>query len=186
MKKMKVTPYITLLACFAIVFASCKKTETFDNSWKISNEQQFEKIANDPSYTRIISKSGKGFIMYKELKKGEDKSKSPYFTDQVKVLYSGWYKKDWEKDDILTTDDGNVFHNKTIFLPQGDAHNIPRVLSISSYKTIDGLKTALQHMHVGDKWEIWIPSELAYGAYEQNNIRGYTTVVFEVELLEIL
>lgn len=183
---MKISPYAIILACFAIVFASCKKTETFDDSWKISNEQQFEKIANDPSYTRIISKSGKGFIMYKELKKAEDKSKAPYFTDKVKVLYCGWYKKDWGKDDIFTTNDGNVFHNKTVFVPKEDSFNVPRTFSINSSDVVDGLKTALQHMHVGDKWEIWIPSELAYGAYERDNIRGYTTVVFEVELLEIL
>jgi FKBP-type peptidyl-prolyl cis-trans isomerase len=41
-------------------------------------------------------------------------------------------------------------------------------------------------MQVGDKWEIWIPWMLGYGETGNNSIPGYTTLVFEIELLEIV
>jgi len=48
------------------------------------------------------------------------------------------------------------------------------------------MSTALQNMEVGDKWEVWIPQELGYGAIPQTSIPAYTTLVFEIELLEIV
>jgi peptidylprolyl isomerase/FKBP-type peptidyl-prolyl cis-trans isomerase FklB len=51
---------------------------------------------------------------------------------------------------------------------------------------VDGFSTALQHMQVGDKWEIWIPWKLGYGESGNNSIQGYTTLVFEIELVAIV
>lgn len=41
-------------------------------------------------------------------------------------------------------------------------------------------------MKVGDKWEVWIPWKLGYGEKDYNDIPAHTTLVFELELLEIL
>jgi peptidylprolyl isomerase/FKBP-type peptidyl-prolyl cis-trans isomerase FklB len=43
-------------------------------------------------------------------------------------------------------------------------------------------------MQEGDKWEIWIPWNLGYGASENTsgNIPAYTTLVFEIELVGII
>jgi FKBP-type peptidyl-prolyl cis-trans isomerase FklB len=35
------------------------------------------------------------------------------------------------------------------------------------------------------KWEIYVPQELAYGAREAGQIKPYSTLIFEVELLGI-
>jgi peptidylprolyl isomerase/FKBP-type peptidyl-prolyl cis-trans isomerase FklB len=51
---------------------------------------------------------------------------------------------------------------------------------------IDGFSTALQHMEVGDKWEVWIPWQLGYGAIGQREIKAYSTLVFEIELVDIV
>jgi len=66
----------------------------------------------------------------------------------------------------------------------------------SSYKTgkparfrvnqvIRGWTEALQLMSVGSKWKLYIPQELGYGAADQSNIPPYSTLIFEVELVEI-
>jgi FKBP-type peptidyl-prolyl cis-trans isomerase len=48
---------------------------------------------------------------------------------------------------------------------------------------IDGWIIALQQMHVGDKWEIYIPAEMGYGKYSQPGIPGGSTLIFEIELI---
>lgn len=50
---------------------------------------------------------------------------------------------------------------------------------------IPGWIIALQQMHVGDKWEIYIPAEQAYGRFNQPGIPGGSTLIFEIELLGI-
>ena len=51
---------------------------------------------------------------------------------------------------------------------------------------IRGWTEALQLMHVGDKWELTIPSDLAYGRQGAGNaIPSDAILIFEVELLEI-
>ena len=52
---------------------------------------------------------------------------------------------------------------------------------------IRGWVEALQLMPVGSKWKLYIPSDLAYGPSggPGGSIPGNSTLLFEVELLEI-
>lgn len=50
---------------------------------------------------------------------------------------------------------------------------------------IDGWTEALKLMKVGDKWQLFIPSELAYGEGGQERIGPNETLLFDIELLQI-
>jgi len=52
-------------------------------------------------------------------------------------------------------------------------------------RVIPGWTAALEHMKVGSKWEVYIPSSLAYGDRGNPNIPPGSTLIFEVELLTI-
>lgn len=179
--------------CALILLAACDdKTGTFDDQWKIDNEAQFAKITTNSEYTRLNTPSTSGYIMYKKLKSGD--GETPYFTDRVRVLYTGWFKQNWsDTRDTYTDSQGQTVINKNIFDSTDNRNNIPSTFYInpnasSTGGLIEGFYTALQYMKVGDKWEVWIPWKLAYGSSGNvsGNIKPYTTLVFEIELVGIV
>jgi peptidylprolyl isomerase/FKBP-type peptidyl-prolyl cis-trans isomerase FklB len=189
---MKSKLFLLLSIVGIILLPSCEETVTFDDLHKTENEAAFAAIAGNSEYTKIESQSKAGFIMYKELVDGD--GARPLFSDQVKVRYTGWYKIDWTKPDTYTDEEGKLIKNKKIFdtTAIADDVNIARTLkvatSINPYDggIIDGFSTALQHMEVGDKWEVWIPWQLGYGSSASGTIPAYTTLVFEIELVSIV
>lgn len=44
---------------------------------------------------------------------------------------------------------------------------------------------ALQQMHVGDRWEVYIPASQGYGKSSQPGIPGGSTLIFDIELLAV-
>lgn len=161
-----------MLLCVLVVSSSCSKDDNevipVDEAWKIANEEAFLAQTLDPDYTKLKSESNEGFILYKVLKKGEG-TEQIYFNSVIKAHYKG------------------TFINGTIFdrTPEGGA---PSKFAVN--EVVDGWTTALQHMHVGDKWEIWIPQQLAYGPSGNNKggsiILPYTTLIFDLEVAEIV
>ena len=102
-------------------------------------------------------------IYYKVLETGEGKV-SPTVRSIVSVHYRG----------ILI--DGKEFDNSY-------KRNCPEAFRLCD--VIDGWQIALQQMHVGDKWMIYIPSEMGYGSKTSGPIPAYSTLIFEVELLNV-
>lgn len=50
---------------------------------------------------------------------------------------------------------------------------------------IIGWQIALQQMHVGDRWEIYLPAEMGYGKMNQPGIPGGSTLIFDIELIAV-
>ena len=51
---------------------------------------------------------------------------------------------------------------------------------------ISGFQIALQNMHVGDYWRVFIPSEMGYGKRGAgSDIPGNSTLIFEIQLIAI-
>ncbi|WP_421920467.1 FKBP-type peptidyl-prolyl cis-trans isomerase [Marinifilum sp.] len=96
----------------------------------------------------------------------EGKGDLPKGTDSVKCHYHG------------TLIDGTVFDSS---VNRGE----PATFPVNG--VIAGWIEALQLMPVGSKWKLYVPSDLAYGAQGAGNLIGpHTTLLFEVELLEIV
>jgi len=102
-------------------------------------------------------------LQYKVIKKG--KGDSPKAIDTVKVRYRG------------TLIDGTEFDSS---YKRGEE---PVPLQVS--RVIKGWIEALQLMKEGAKWELYIPSDLAYGPQGPPNIGPNATLIFEVELVSI-
>ena len=51
---------------------------------------------------------------------------------------------------------------------------------------IAGWTEALQLMNCGSKWRLYVPSELAYGGQAVGSIPAHSTLVFDVELLDVV
>lgn len=103
-------------------------------------------------------------LQYEVMVKGEGTVK-PISTDQVKTHYHG------------TLTNGTIFDSS---VDRGEPITFP-VTGV-----IKGWVEALQLMHVGDKWKLTVPSELAYGARAQGQIPANSVLIFEVELIEII
>ena len=50
---------------------------------------------------------------------------------------------------------------------------------------VEGFRLALLNMRIGDRWLVYIPYDLGYGKRTSGQIPGYSTLVFEIELIAI-
>ena len=94
----------------------------------------------------------------------EGKGEVPTATDKVKVHYKG------------TLIDGTEFDS---------SYGRGKPAEFGVTQVIKGWTEALQLMSVGSKWKLYIPYNLAYGAKNQGQIKPFSALIFEVELLGI-
>jgi FKBP-type peptidyl-prolyl cis-trans isomerase FklB len=100
-------------------------------------------------------------LQYKIIKEG--KGKIPELTDRVKVHYRG----------MLV--DGTEFDSSK-----------DKPVTFALMGVIAGWTEALTMMPTGSKWMLYVPQELAYGTQRKGQlITPFSTLIFEVELLEI-
>lgn len=102
-------------------------------------------------------------LQYKVIKQGT--GPKPKATDTVKTNYKG------------SLIDGSVFDSS-------EAHGGPATFPVNG--VIKGWTEALQLMEVGSEWQLFVPTELAYGERGAGEVIGpNATLVFDVELLSI-
>ena len=108
----------------------------------------------------IVTPSG---LQYKVLKQGD--GQVPQVSDKVTVHYEG------------RLIDGTVF--------DASSKHGTEPATFQPNQVIKGWTEALTMMPVGSKWQLYIPQELAYGARQAGQIPPYSTLIFDVELVEI-
>jgi|SRR5579862_1194364 len=101
---------------------------------------------------------------------------------QYKIITTGQGKKPTENDTVLCNYKG-TFIDGTEFDSSAQAG---KPVAFDLKGILPGFKEALLLMPVGSKWQLFIPSDLAYGEHGAGGVIGpNTTLVFEVELVSI-
>ena len=103
-------------------------------------------------------------LSYRIIESGKG-SKKPTLSSQVFAHYEG------------RLDSGEVFDS---------SYTRQEPLSFGLTQVIAGWTEILQHMVEGDKWEVIIPAELAYGSQELPGIPANSQLTFIIELVGIL
>jgi FKBP-type peptidyl-prolyl cis-trans isomerase FklB len=125
---------------------------------RIAGEEFLKKNAKADS----IQTTASG-LQYKIITKGT--GEIPQATDKVKVNYEGHLI------------DGTEFDS---------SYKRNQPATFAANQVIKGWTEALTMMPVGSKWMLYIPQQLAYGDREQGKIPPFSTLIFTVELLEIV
>jgi FKBP-type peptidyl-prolyl cis-trans isomerase FklB len=140
----------------------------FQNEMRAQQGQKAEKNKKEGEEFLAENKKKEGVtvlesgLQYKVIKQGT--GEKPTRGDTVKAHYRG------------TFIDGSEFDS---------SYERGEPLSIDVTGVIPGWTEALQLMPVGSKWQLFIPSELAYGPQGSGPIGPNQTLVFDIELLEI-
>lgn len=103
-------------------------------------------------------------LQYKILKAGE--GKKPAEADMVEFHYRGSF--------VNGTEFGNSYDDGK-----------PAMVKVQEGGGLPGWSEALKLMPVGSKWQIFVPSQLAYGDKGKGRIGPNETLIFEIELLAI-
>lgn len=102
-------------------------------------------------------------VYYKVIKKGNAGGAVPNRGSVVTVHYTG-----------------RTINGKTFDSSRGGVASAFRLRDL-----IAGWNIALTQMHVGDRWEVYIPAEQGYGRFNQPGIPGGSTLVFDIELIGV-
>lgn len=101
---------------------------------------------------------------------------------QYKILATGDGKQPKDTDTVTTHYKGTLIDGREF----DSSYKRDKPASFPVKGVIKGWTEALQLMHVGDKWQLFIPSDLAYGPSKRSELIGAnSTLVFEIELLGI-
>ena len=168
----------------ASVYDGVKPEMTFDEAKRIVNEYfaklEAEMQAEAAKQGEVNRKNGEAFLTENAKREGikvtesglkyevleSGKGDSPKASDNVEVHYTG------------KLIDGTVFDSSV-------ERGVPASFGVT--QVIPGWVEALQLMHEGDKWRLYIPSDLAYGPNGAGGVIGPNmTLIFDVELLRVI
>lgn len=110
---------------------------------------------------------------------------TPFDTDLCKIAYRGNLIPSKSFDYVVEPDyvhvgkrfdtswTGNIFNLETAVFKD-----------MTPTGTVDGFSTALQYMHPGDRWRVYMPCNLGYGAAEKTGIPAYSVLIFDIYMKE--
>ena len=184
---------IGLLFSVSFTVVSCDETTGVPDpytDWEVRNQLYIDSIAKvaraNPDQWRVIhtykfdpplndlNPNVNDYVYCKILEEGTGTMK-PYFTDSVATHYRG---------QLIPLYDGSevVFDNSY----QGELNtNVAEPVGFAVDGVVEGWQTVLQEMVEGDRWKIYIPYNMGYGSYGSSTIPGYSTLIFDMQLVKI-
>ena len=143
-----------------------QKITAGDNTWKIIPNFSVQ-TASAPANTQYI------IVHVKQEGTGAG---CPLYTDTVSVHYRGKLLPS------TTYTAGYQFDSSY----DGDLNlRTARPTKFAVSAVVDGFCTALQKMHIGDRWDVYIPYQLGYGKSSSSSttIPAYSTLIFDLSLV---
>jgi len=123
--------------------------------------------------------AGKAFLAENAKKTGVITTESGL---QYKIITTGDGKQPKDTDTVTTHYKGTLIDGREF----DSSYKREKPASFPVKGVIKGWTEALQLMHVGDKWQLFVPSDLAYGPTQRSElIQANSTLIFEIELLGI-
>lgn len=198
-RTLHILPSLLFVVAVLVAATACSKSE--DDSaerWRTANDAAFAAVKRDAAYTELKSPGHEGSIYYKELKKGAG-TKPILYTSTVSLYARGRFVADYP--------DNKYIRQGAVFQSWLEADGVPFTTLVSNVGLIPsgfsahtltkGVRVALQYMHEGDKWEVWVPYTLGLGEDEGSVFRSvmpsatatripaYATLVFEIEVVGV-
>lgn len=197
---------LPLLCVLSVVFlSSCeevKEVSAYDN-WKERNQAAVDSLFQLSSGrfftegadvdalglgevfaipTAASSNKKMQYVYCKKLVKNVEGPRACY-TDYITVHYCG---SDINGKVFDKTFNGYTFIDKTYdpAVVKPTEFDKPTYSYPSSF--IEGWVTALQYMHKGERWMLYVPYESGYGEKNYSSILGYSTLAFDVILEDVL
>ena len=189
------------------VFASCEDTEgenhEYDN-WQVRNEQAYAdtlalaqneiamaqrqygeaweehcnwRVLRSYAIADEVASDATNTIVVRIDKRGTG-SGCPVYTDSVSVNFIGR---------LIPTENnphGYTFGHSSLYDTYEDVFDT-QFATPTNYKVsnlVEGFTTALQYMHIGDLWHVYIPHNMGYGKTSQSSIPAYSMLRFDIEL----
>ncbi len=202
--------YLAVTAFVVCVTGSCKETsDAYDAyaDWPARNAEYFLQVATEARDSIAEAKALYGeaweqhcnWRMYKSTTKAltalgtlEDSvcvhveqrgegTESPTWSDTVRVNYRGYLMPTRNMVNGELVEERKVFSQSFIGEPD-DSVAVPAKMGVSG--TVAGFATALQYMHKGDIWWVYMSSDLAYGSQSSSAVPAYSTLTFYIDLVE--
>lgn len=138
-------------------------------------EKPAERAERPNSEVDAYKKANLNFLKENKTKDGVRTTSSGL---QYKVITNGNGSKPGANDKVKIT--------YKSYLIDGTMIDSAEELVFEANKVIRGLQEALCMMPVGSKWEVYIPSNLAYGPQGAGKIKPNSVMIFIIELLDVI
>ena len=202
-----------IVGLVSLFLVSCsEKSNEWDPyySWDTRNALWFEEIADSARLAIAKAKAQYGeewekhcqWRMYKSLQRSADIPglttdsivckivergegiQEVNFTDYVLLHYRGWLMpSEYVTQNAAIKETKSVVFDQSYYGDFNPKTAVPATMYVGG--TIEGFQTALQYMVEGDKWYVYIPSDLGYGNEQSNSIPAYSTLRFLLNLVVV-
>ena len=197
------------LLCSLPLLLSCQNDDDTDSSeyhdWQARNEAYFESIRSNAldSIRQAQTTYGNGWASHCNWKTFLNYSLDSTLTNKATdSIYVQVINKGTGSGCPLSTDSARVFYRGHlipsesytegyVFSHSGQSSKYEDIFNkLTSIPTmirptaaVKGFGTALQQMHIGDRWRVFVPCTLGYNSTEKTGIPAYSTLIFEIELV---